>query len=165
MEARFKNIDTIIKELDKGLVLEVGIMGEKASEVHKVKNEKGELVSPQKPLTNAFIGAVHEYGSVSRGIPARSFLRMPIRMKLASVLQKAGLFFVDMVKKGKYAQWLGNLGLELEDVIYEAFHSRGFGQWQALKPQTIKRKGSDMPLLDTGQLSASISSRVVMYED
>lgn len=171
MEAKFQVINTIIKELNKGYILEVGIMGEKASQIHKVQNEDGELVTPKEPLTNAFIGAVHEYGSISRNIPARSFLRMPLESRFGMMVKANLKSLVEYLANGRFRQWLEKAGLKAENIVQEAFHSSGWGSWKPLKPSTLRhrKKGHNgeapLPLLDTGQLSASISSRVVTNED
>lgn len=135
--------------LEDSLKTRVGILGEKANEAH------GEGV------TNGYIGAVHEFGSVSRGIPPRSFLRMPLELKIWEWIKKNKDRYKEMLEAGSLRKWYVALGLRAEEIIDEAFTTRGFGKWQALKPRTVKRKGSDMPLIDTGQLRASITSQVL----
>lgn len=171
MKAKFAVTNTILKELKKGFIVEVGIMGEQAAAIHKVRNDDDELVEPKKPVTNAFIGAVHEYGCVSRNIPARSFLRMPLESRMPLVLKASADSLVEYLAKGRLREWLVQLGAKAEKIVNEAFHTSGWGTWKALKASTIRhrKKGKEynapMPLLDTGQLSASISSRVVSNED
>ena len=52
-------------------------------------------------------------------------------------------------------------GLTATVVINDAFESGGFGEWAPLKPETIRRKGSDKILIDTGDLRRSISYEVM----
>ena len=171
MEAKFKVINTVISELEKGYVIEVGILGEQASSIHKVENEKGELVMPKQPLTNAFIGAVHEYGSISRNIPERSFLRTPLASRVPLLIKANVDTLVQYLATGRFKKWLEGMAIKAENVVREAFHTSGWGSWKDLKPATIRRRkkgkngGSPLPLLDTGQLSDSITSRVVTNED
>lgn len=172
MIAKFDGINKIIKELDKGYAINVGIMGEQATTVHKVKNEDGELVTPKQPLTNAFIGAVHEFGSISHNIPARSFLRMPLRTKLPEILKLHSMGMIRSILENRFPRWLQNLAMACENVVQDAFDTSGFGTWQPLKPATLRhRKKSKiagekpLPLVDTGQLRSSISSEVVVNEN
>ena len=170
MIAKFKGINTILKELGKGYAINVGIMGSKADDIHKIKNEKGEWVEPKEPLTNGFIGAIHEFGSVSRNIPARSFLRFPLRIGLPTKLRLNQKGMVNALLQGTFKNWLTKLGFACEEIVDHAFESSGDGSWKPLKASTIrarKKKGADkfLPLIDTGQLRRSISSEVVVDED
>lgn len=167
MEAKFTVTNRIIKELEKGYVIEVGIMGEQAAAVHKEEDEKGNLVMPKRPLTNAFLGAIHEYGSVERNIPARSFLRMPLESRFPLIIRANAKSLVEYLAQGRFKEWLIKLGLKAENIVNEAFNTSGWGMWPALKQSTVRRRkkgkkyNNPLPLLDTGQLSSSISSRVV----
>jgi hypothetical protein len=44
------------------------------------------------------------------------------------------------------------LGVMGEETVQEAFATGGFGQWPALRPRTIQRKGSSRILIDSAQL-------------
>lgn len=135
--------------LSDSLKTRVGILGDKANEAH------GE------GKTNVEIGSIHEFGSVSQGIPPRSFLRMPLEMKIWEWVKKNKDHYKEMLEAGTLRKWYTALGFAAEEIVDNAFISRGFGKWLPLKPRTIKAKGSDMPLIDTGQLRASISSQVL----
>ncbi len=135
--------------LSDSLKTRVGILGDKANEAH------GE------GMTNVEIGSIHEFGSVSRGIPPRSFLRVPLEMKIWEWIKKNKDRYKEMLEAGTLRKWYVALGFAAEKIVDDAFTSRGFGKWLPLKPRTIKAKGSDMPLIDTGQLRASISSQVL----
>lgn len=90
MKADFKRLTNLMKDLGKSYSIKVGIIGSKAQEKH-----------PDSDLTNADLGAIHEFGATinvtdkmrrylaSQGlhlkkdttqivIPARSFLREPL---------------------------------------------------------------------------------------
>jgi len=46
-------------------------------------------------------------------------------------------------------------------VIKDAFKTGGFGRWAKLRPYTIRRKGNDRILIDSGQLERSVTYAVV----
>lgn len=54
---------------------------------------------------------------------------------------------------------LKKAGAFLEGAIKETI-TKGRSEWPPLKPETIKRKGSSKPLIDTGKLRASITHKV-----
>ena len=140
----------LTEQLGKDYVAYVGIMGGKATSLHE-----------NSDYTNAQIGAVQEFGSISRNIPARSFIRMPLEMKLPDWYRRNTKNYINACINGSKQKFYTRLGLEAEEMIQEAFETRGYGQWKENSPATIARKGSDMPLVDTGALRASISSEVV----
>lgn len=156
MEARFPNINRVIKQLDEGYVLNVGIMGSKATKIHGGSKS-----------TNAEIGAIHEFGSISRNIPARSFLRMPLQTKIPQLIRSKSTSFIKFLLNGHFLQWLQMFGVEAENIVQEAFETSGFGTWKKLKPSTIKHRRKSLiegeqalPLIDTGELRRSITSEV-----
>lgn len=144
-------LNTFIKSISDKQAVQVGIMGKKNA---RKDGKKG-------AGSNAEIGMLHEYGSIQRRIPARSFLRMPIAMKGAQIVKEAAADAKKLMAQGNITLLLKRLGIACENAIRAAFVSRGFGTWKENAPLTIRRKGSDRPLIDTAQLSRSISSRVV----
>lgn len=141
---------TIKKALSDKFKTRVGILGGKASESHKGTE-----------LTNADLGAIHEFGSLSNNIPPRSFLRLPLEAKLGEWINKNRSRYMELMEQGNVRKFYVGMGLAAEGIIDEAFVTSGFGSWPPDKPETVKRKGSSMPLLDTGQLRASITSKVM----
>ena len=139
------------KALGDKFEIRVGILGSKAAR----KNGDG-------GITNAEIGFIQEFGSMKNKIPARSFLGMPLSLYLVDFLKKKKSFgdkeIKKAVKEGTLLELAKSVGIVAEEVVEEAFASRGFGNWKENKPSTIKRKGSDSPLIDTGELRRSISS-------
>lgn len=148
-----KGIEKLGKALGDEYSIKVGIMGSKAQQKHN-----------DTTLTNAQIGALNEYGSARREIPRRSFLREPLQEHLATYLKSKKAFSekeIDQaVKEGTLLDLAKKVGVVAEQVIQEAFATRGFGKWKPNAPSTIARKGSDSPLIDTGQLRRSITSKV-----
>ncbi len=115
-------------------------------------------------LSNADIGAIHEFGVLGgyadtaqgqrrrklggpnaaaehRNIPARSWLRMPVLTHLPDQLKKLprGLWQQVIVKRGLRGA-LGVLGAAALASIQESFATGGFGSWAPLAPFTIRQK-------------------------
>ena len=121
---------------------------------------------PTGEMSNAEIGFIQEFGRYEKPrIEARSFLRMPLREHLMEKLEKSKTFKKENVEKAiatgngdKLTKQLGALG---EQVVFEAFETSGWGKWKPNAPFTVAMKGSDKPLIDTGELRKSITSQVV----
>lgn len=140
---------------------------------------------PQEGLSNSQIGFIQEFGRMEAPrIPARSFLRMPLKAHLKEKIKKSKVFSEQNVDKaiaqgdaGKLVKKLALLG---EQIVLEAFETSGdgkwapnaditvYGGWMKVKKKNgkwtrikIKGKGSDKPLIDTGELRKSITSQVV----
>ena len=150
VEINIKGLENLERELSQNYAVEVGILGSDAFKERKDIKE-----------TNSYIGSVHEFGSIERNIPARSFIRMPLETKLPEEIKKGSESFIEYAAKGRLEDWYSKLGLKAEKIIDDAFETGGFGQWQELKPETIRRKNSSKILQDTSQLRSSISSEVV----
>jgi phage gpG-like protein len=131
-----------------GMYARVGILGDKTA---RKDGEGG---------SNALIGAVHEFGSVSRHIPERSFLRAPMATHLKKEVDKSAPRIARAFADGTPEIAFAILGKKGEKVSKAAFDTSNDGKWPANAPDTISEKGSDRPLIDTGQLRRSISSDV-----
>ena len=103
----------------------------------------------------AMIAAVQEFGSPERGIPERSFLRSGVkvhgndfvqlnRRNLAAVLNGTMTFDTALGQLGAFAA--GKVKQQIKDATFAP-----------LKQETIDRKGSTKPLIDTGQMWQSIT--------
>lgn len=155
VEYNGKKLVRLIKLLVKGFPsVKVGIIGSQAQQEHNGTN-----------LTNAQIGMINEFGSYSRKIPARSFISMPLKLFLSSYIKKKKSLskqeFEKAIEKGTEEEFSRKVGIVAEEVIQDAFATRGFGNWKPNAPLTVALKGSDSPLIDTGQLRRSISSKVI----
>ena len=152
IKVTLKGLDALTRALGGQFSIKVGIMGNIAQKTHN----NGEL-------TNAEIGFINEFGSYKRKIPPRSFLGMPLRLYLADFLLKKKSFskqaIDEAVKNGTLLDLAKKVGIVAEEVIQQAFATRGFGNWKPNAPSTIKSKGSDSPLIDTGELRRSITSK------
>ena len=172
---------SIREELKKKYVARVGVLGQKTNRIPMLTGESHERykarilklrklvkqgygsfeVKDNEDLTNAEIGLTHEMGSMARHIPRRSFLEMPLSLKMPAYAKTFGAALVKALDEGDIRPAFINLGIKGEQVVQLAFASRGFGNWPGNAPSTIARKGSSSPLIDTAQLRRSITSDVV----
>ncbi len=125
----------------------------------------------------ASVAMLHEFGSETprsfvykgkkitiTGIPTRSFLRMPLRLKKKTLSKMDEVdkgMLIDGLKTGNVHFPLYRLGLKGVAIVQKAFDTAGFGQWMRnINEQYIELKGSDTPLINTGLLRQSIASEV-----
>lgn len=170
MSDTISKINTLLKL--KNNYVTIGIQGEKGEQKKLVrtisaavnlrdykKKHKlfGKKVSREKidpNLTVAQVAQWMEFGT--RNIPARPFLRQTFyrgRARIISLAKK-------LIKNGD-VNFYEKLGLYTVGLIQSAIRDREF---QANSLQTIKRKGSSTPLVDTGQLRNSITYKVSSYD-
>lgn len=150
-----KGLDQLLRALKaKPPVARVGILGSKST---RSKN-KGN----QNP-TNAEIGAVHEFGSPARNIPARSFLRIPISENLEKYMERAGLFnegtLKEVIKNKSLVPWTKTVAVLAEEIVGDAFDTHGFGNWEPWRNSSYTNNTGDL-LVDTQQLRNSITHEV-----
>ena len=157
----YKGLKNLVKELSKQYTVKVGLLA----------NHGGSDDIEGTDMDLAGLGALMEYGSESGKIPARSFLQMPIELKSEEILKKAKQDYSVQeinyfLKQGKIdlLSRAYMLGVGAVEAIQEAFETRGYGNWQENAPSTIKAKGSDMPLIDTGNLRRHIVAEVMGAE-
>jgi len=104
------------------------------------------------------VGSVHEFGSPSRGIPQRSFLRSTVtenRRAYKELFKKIAKSITD--GKINTKQGLSLIGLQVEaDVKQKIVDIKK----PANTESTISGKGSSNPLIDTGHLRQSIIHKV-----
>lgn len=178
-------LEQFMKDLDRKFSIKVGIIGEKAREIH-----------PDSDLTNAELGAVHEFGATinvtkkmrnylhSQGIhlnkdtttvviPTRSFLRMPLlrnegKKELLNVVKTQ---ISNEFKAKELSPSVANKILDetihfLAETAYlqilNAFESGGFGNWAPISEFTEKKRynADNPPLTNKGDLRKSISYEI-----
>lgn len=140
----------------KGGYVKVGVLGDDAS-----RDDEG-INNAELGINNAELGMIQEFGSVSKNIPPRSFLRMPLEKKSEDFKKVASTeAFKKSVENGDLDTALQLIGFKAEEIVNDAFVSSGFGEWAANAPSTVEQKGSSKPLIDTSQLRRAISSEVV----
>lgn len=107
---------------------------------------------------NAMIAFVMEFGSVTKNIPERSYLRSTIHEQSKKY---ANIILNDIptaIKNGSTAyDAYSKLGTIVSNDVKIKIAS---GEFVALAPATIKRKKSSKPLIDTGLLRQSISYEI-----
>ena len=145
----FRKLNQVIQALTEGnkMAVKVGILSKK-----NARND-GE--------SNASIGAIHEFGSFSKKIPKRSFIKMPLMRKSNEIVKEIQRLVEESLVTGDLVPLLKKVGVVAEGAIGEAFATKGFGTWAPIAPATERRKGSDAVLIETSQLQRSITSAVV----
>lgn len=134
----------VIKQASIKRHVEVGIRGEE---------------DPRRAgqLGNVELGAIHEFGLGH--VPERSFIRDPIDNNLAKYRKLTRVLGRSVYTlKTTLIQALNVLGLRVQADMRKAINN---GLEPGLADVTIARKGSSKPLVDTGQLKASITYKVV----
>lgn len=148
IEINDKGLKKLLKAFDNIPLVKVGVLRGHTKRFDKKDGE-----------TNAEIGAKHEYGL--DGMPVRSFLRMPITLKLQKALRDSGAFteeaLAEVIRAGSLSLYMEKIGAVAEDVVAGAFATGGYGQW---KPSNMKYKENLQTLVETHQLRDSISSEV-----
>lgn len=146
VEIKTADLDKIIKSLKKKIPsVRVGVLGAKDS------RKEGNM--------NAKIGAIHEFGL--DGMPARSFLRIPISEHLNAYMKASKVFTPELMKQFVTEEslrvFLAKIGIIAESIVDDAFQTGGFGQWPK---SDMRRKTVKMTLVETQQLRRSIGSEV-----
>jgi phage gpG-like protein len=109
-------------------------------------------------ITNAELGVIHEFGAPEKGIPERSFMRSTVSEETGNLGRLGNACIAECLKGQKSAHdALAEVGAYLQGKIVEKITD---GDFVANKDETAKRKKSSKPLIDTGQLRASITYEV-----
>jgi hypothetical protein len=112
------------------------------------------------PINNAQLLYIHTNGSPIRGIPARPVIEPAIlapdnKASISEELKQAAKAALDG-KPQAMKQFLKRAGLDAQNRVRKWFVDPR-NHWAPNAPSTIRRKGSDKPLIDTGQLRAAIT--------
>lgn len=106
----------------------------------------------------AEVGTTHEYGSITKKIPQRSFLRTPFYQQQSRVDKVVNLSYKALTNGNvSVVQALSVVGTEAVNISKGSFSDSARGEWKANSPMTVKMKGSSKPLIDTGRLRQSIN--------
>lgn len=113
-------------------------------------------------ITNAEIMFVMEYGSPTNHIPPRPVLQKTIdyakKKLLHDMLERGAVRYFITGRIEDFEQELEKMCLRMETYAKAGIRRNELGLAPNSK-YTIKKKGSDVPLLDTGQLSKAIQCR------
>ncbi len=142
--------EALRKGLQPGECVKVGVFGD-----HKNERKKGD------GITNLELAWIMIFGSISRRIPARDFIKMPIQEKRKEILAYAASKPMrELLLRGEKKKALKLLGVFSENMIQKAFDTGGFGKWAKLSWYTIQAKGSSKILINFGELRRAVWSRV-----
>ena len=136
----------------------------KSFTVHEQKsNGKKKVSKVQTETTNAEVGAAHEFGSINKKLPKRSWLRTPITEHLMAYLQKSGQLNRETIKQviedRSIRKFMKTIGEIAEKVIQDGFSTAGFGKWAQWKSGKYQNNTGQI-LIDSGRLSRAVNSRV-----
>jgi predicted transcriptional regulator len=153
-------LEQLEETLKKRFVAHVGILGSKNTRATTTTNSKGKQTVTKNEslsaLTNAQIGLAHEFGVITKHIPERSFLRVPLLFHLKEKVDESASRINKAIMAGDALGAYALLGIAGEKVIQNAFATRGDDNWP------INEETGRGSLIDSGQLRKSISSEVVI---
>ncbi len=137
--------------------VKVGLVGPNAEAIHSDSSES---------ISVATIGLIHEFGSESRNIPERSFIRGPLDAHIGEIREGISNLSSKLIfQKITLDQALGILGLLGVKIIKNAITVDRIPP--PLNPKTIEAKtrdgkSGDTPLVDTAQMLNSVRHQVVL---
>lgn len=138
------------RQVARGARVRVGIL----DDAPKSAGEDGNA----SPYTLLEVAAVHEFGAPDAGIPQRSFIRSTVDAKAPEIAAVQHAVAVRVLKgQTPIEDGLNQIGAKVASFVQGTISA---GVLPALKPETVERKGSSKPLVDTGQLRAAITWKV-----
>lgn len=149
----YKNLVELLFKGQKPKI-EVGILAADGAVAHVPEGQE----APKQALTVADVATMHEFGL---GVPERSFLRAWFDKYQGQAVQALTRLMQESIRtngKPSPEQTLNQTGAWIAGKIQQYINA------SQVKPElaesTIKRKGSSVPLKDTGQLVSAISFRI-----
>lgn len=106
----------------------------------------------------AYVAAIQEFGSPQNGIPPRPFMRPTIeaqRQSWTNTLQRGAARVLNGDMEAE--QVLGQFGMLAAGNVRETIQSITEPK---LSPKTVKRKGFEKPLVDSGLMLQTLTSKV-----
>lgn len=120
--------------------------------------EDGKGAEDHEGITTAELGAIHEFGAGN--VPERSFLRATLDIYRTWIVDETKtLLGAVLAERFSAVDALEILGSKVTTKVKQEITMIGIAP--ELHPDTIARKGSTRPLVDTGQLLNSITWSVV----
>lgn len=108
-------------------------------------------VTDDRGVDMAQIAAWNELGTSTA--PSRPFLRMSVDENEGKINTMCGQQLKSITEGGTAEQCLKQVGVFEVQLVQEKIVS---GSYEANAPSTIKKKGSDKPLIDTGRMRQSV---------
>ncbi len=126
----------------------------------KEESEEAEETKEKNGVTNAELMFIHENGSPLNNIPKRPVLDMTIKYTdenlLEKIIDKSIYAYAENFDEKDYATSLKKDVIRIERVARKIIYSN-MGILEPNAPSTVRRKGENHPLFDTGQLARSIT--------
>jgi hypothetical protein len=117
----------------------------------------------KRPIDAVALAAVHEFGSVKRGIPARSFLRQTMINKkkdFQAEIAKNITAMVNRISKGDGIGFLNRVGAIWVRYVHDTFEEMQ-SSWAQENPRYWAKKHTKKKLIETGAMLRSITHQVV----
>lgn len=136
-------------------IVEIGVMSDKTHRKEKVK----------LGLTNAELMYIHENGSLLQNIPARPVLDLTLRWAsetklVKETLSKAVEAYLVKYEEKDVDKVIKKMCMKLQSYARHLIYDND-GRLAPNAPSTIRKKGDNHPLFDTGQLARSITCRAI----
>ena len=135
----------------------VGVLASKGGEtLHKASLDEGNT-----HITLIELAYIHEFGSPKANIPERSFIRRTFNEPEGKA--ELGALYAKLAKAVINGKMTAEKAIELLGMTMAAMVKKRitvYGLWPPNHPDTVARKGSSTPLVDTGQLVGSITYEV-----
>ena len=141
-EAALKRLEEL-----RGLVIEVGFQADKTA-------ADGKTPLAEIAYYNHF-GTINEAGQVL--IPARPFMDT-LSENTDQLYQFTGQALEALSTSREVAEAVGS---KAKSMIQDAIRN---GDWEPNAPSTVKKKGSDKPLIDTGKMRQNVHVQYVIKE-
>jgi len=125
------------------------------------QESNGRAAEGSVAATNAELLFIHTNGSPINGIPARPVIEAAIeheKEQISSLIKAAADAATSGDKAGVKAA-LERAGTQGANIA-RGWFTNPANHWKALKPKTVKRKGSSRPLIDTGEMRKSITYKI-----
>lgn len=158
IQVRDKGLKDLIQRVHRGgkAVVSVGILAKDGAEPHEVPEG-----STAQPTTVIEVAEAMEFGTSNA--PARPFVRNYADLHGAEVIPIVRDLLRAVIKsKLDPRQAYNQLGLHLQGGLQQFVADEGEGTYSGNAASTIAKKGSSVPLIDTGQLRQAISYKVSM---
>lgn len=156
-----KIVTTVWQRLQRALLLEGAAAKESHVKVGIIASKGGKSSAGDGDLTMIELAAIHEFGSPAAGIPQRSFIRSTFaRQENHTALAELTAKLTTKIIHGmKLDHALGLIGSWAVARIRETIDGRltQGNEPQENAPATIRKKGSDLPLVDTGRLKQALA--------
>ena len=139
-------------------IIELGVISDKTHRKEKI----------QLGITNAELMYIHENGSPLHHIPRRPVLDLTLKWVndsglLRDTINKAVDVYLKTNKVDDITKVIDRMCIKIQSYARHIIYDND-GRLKANAPSTIKRKGDNHPLFDTGQLARSITCRAIILK-